>query len=598
MMHERRELIVWSGLLLLFLSFHLAQADQPASARSIADQAKAKSTAPSKIAVRPLLTKYCTGCHGAVKPKAGVNLTSLLDDSQVAGNHKLWSKVKENIEGELMPPEGRPQPARAEVEAVTKWIELELAKADCGRTIDPGRVTIRRLNRNEYNNTIRDLVGLDFHPADDFPSDDVGYGFDNIGDVLTIPPILMEKYIASAESIAEQAIMAGGSNRALIKTYDAVALDDAAGGDPSDEVRVLASSGEIRVVHAFPRDGFYTLRVRACGQQAGPEPVRMAVLLDGKSLKTFDVKAVEGSPQSYEIRQRVSGGKRAFAVAFLNDYYNPQAADPKQRDRNLLVDSFEIEGPIFTPGEPLPESHRRIVFQTPKRPEDYQDCATAVMQKFASRAYRRPVTGGELAKLLRFVDLARENGDSFERGIQLAVQATLVSPQFLFRVELSRGKRRSGSNKASSEAPGVPLNDFEVASRLSYFFWSTMPDDELSKLALAGTLHKEENLTRQVRRMLRDPKAQALVDNFAGQWLQLRNLAVVNPDREQYPAFDEPLRAAMQTESQLFFASVMKEDRSILDFLDCDYTYLNERLARHYGVSGVAGKCLPARQAW
>jgi hypothetical protein len=396
-----------------------------------------------------------------------VNLASLLEDSQPAGNRKIWSKVRENVEGGLMPPEGRAQPSRGEVEAVSRWIESELAKADRGRTADPGRVTIRRLNRSEYNNTIRDLVGLEVRPADSFPSDDVGYGFDNIGDVLSIPPILMEKYLAAAESIAEQAIVVGGRPRAPVK---------------------------------------------------GP-----------------------------------------------------------------------IGGPINKPGDPLPESHRRIVFKTPNKPEEFPGCAAAVMQKFASRAYRRPVTGGELAKLLRFVDLARENGDSFERGIQLAVQATLVSPQFLFRVELNRGKKRPGSGKPDAEVGAVPLNDFEVASRLSYFLWSSMPDDELFNLALAGKLLTTDNLALQTRRMLRDSKAQAIVENFAGQWLQLRNLLTANPDREQFPAFDGPLRLAMQQESELFFSSVMREDRSILDFLDCDYTFLNERLARHYGVPGVVG---------
>ncbi len=454
MMYERCKLGVLSGLFLVLAIAAHACADQPPTASSASGQGKASGPGELPRAVRPLLTRYCTDCHGPTKPKAGVNLAALLNESQADGSRKIWNKVKENVEGGLMPPEGRPQPSRAEIEAVTKWVEAEQAKADCGRTVDPGRVTIRRLNRSEYNNTIRDLVGLDFRPAADFPSDDVGYGFDNIGDVLSIPPILMEKYLAAAESIAEQAIVVGS--------------------------------------HARP-------------------PARSW------------------------------------------------------------------------------ESHRRIVFQTPKQPEEFQECAAAVMQQFASRAYRRPVTGGELAKLLRFVDLARENGDSFERGIQLAVQATLVSPQFLFRVELNRGKKKPVGGKPGTQAVGVPLNDFEVASRLSYFLWSSMPDDELSKLALAGKLLTEENLARQTRRMLRDPKAQAIVENFAGQWLQLRNLITANPDREQFPTFDESLRVAMQQESELFFSSVMREDRSILDFLDCDYTFLNERLARHYGVPGVVG---------
>jgi hypothetical protein len=276
-------------------------------------------------------------------------------------------------------------------------------------------------------------------------------------------------------------------------------------------------------------------------------------------------------------------------VSFLNDYYKPDDPDPARRDRNLIVQSIEVEGPLQAPGDPLPPSHRAIVFRTPKKPEEVTECATAIQQSFAMRAYRRPVTGGELAKLMRFVDLARENGDSFERGIQLAVQATLVSPQFLFRVELYRGGRKRSAGKTESEVIGIPLNPFEVASRLSYFLWSSMPDDELFKLALEGKLNDPDTLTQQVRRMLRDSRAQALVENFADQWLQLRLLKTVSPDKALFPSFDEALRESMQKETELFFASVMREDRSILDFLDCDYTFLNERLARHYGVPGVVG---------
>jgi mono/diheme cytochrome c family protein len=430
-----------------------------------ADQKSGKTSAtqpadPSRLfatAVRPFLNTHCTQCHGKSKPKAGLNLAALEDETKALASRRVWTKVKENVEGSLMPPEGRPQPSRGEMEAVSKWIDSALNQADCGRSVDPGRVTIRRLNRTEYNNTLRDLAGVDFRPAEDFPSDDVGYGFDNIGDVLTIPPILLEKYLAAAEQIAARAIVA-------------------------DAIR---------------------------------------------------------------------GANTAS----------------------------------------LPESHRRIVFRTPNKPEEYQECAQAVVERFASRAYRRPVRGGELAKLLRFVDLARENGDRFERGVQLAVEAALVSPQFLFRVELNRGRKKAKpkDGKPSAEGLGVPLTDYEVASRLSYFLWSSMPDDELFQLAAEGKLQIEENLTRQVERMLRDTKASALVENFAGQWLQLRNLKTASPDKTLFPTFDEALRQAMRQESEQFFAAVVRDDKSILDFIDCDYTYLNERLATHYGIPGVSG---------
>ncbi len=538
--------------------------------------------------VRALFSKYCLSCHEGDKSEGNVNLKKLLDQGSHAGNRKPWARVKENVEGGTMPPEDNPQPTEDEVAVLRDWVDAEMKKVDCDHAIDPGRVTIRRLNRVEYNNTIRDLVGVDFHPADDFPSDDVGYGFDNIGDVLSLPPILMEKYLAAAETVAHQAIVAGASSQGQLRTFEGEGLESAGGSPYSDDGRSLASESEITVEHKFPRDSSYILRVRAFGQQAGNEPAKMAIKIDGKSLKTFDVAAVEGEPGTYELKQKLRGGDRRFAAAFVNDYYEPDNPDPNKRDRNLIVLSLEIEGPLNEPGDPLPESHKRIIFRTPKTAEEFHEAASAVIERFMRRAYRRPVTGGEVAKLIRLAELARENGDGFERGIQLAVQAVLASPQFLFRVELYRPERDK-KGKVIDAAGGARLNDFEVAARLSYFLWSSMPDDELSKLALEGKLRNDDVLEAQVRRMLRDPKAQAFVENFAGQWLQLRNLKTVSPDLDQFKTFDEPLRDAMQQESELFFASIMREDRSVLDFIDCDYTFLNERLATHYGIPNVKG---------
>ncbi len=455
-----------------------------------------------------------------------------------------------------------------------------------GAHFDPGRVTIRRLNRAEYNNTIRDLVGVDFHPADDFPSDDVGYGFDNIGDVLSLPPVLLERYLGAAEKISEEAIVAGTSSQGPAKTWNA---DELSGGSPHAEgYATLSSEGELVVNYAFPREGNYVIRVRACGDQAGPEPVRMAVRIDGKDLKRFNVPTPAGKFQDYRFSQKLRGGPRRLAVAFLNDYYDPKNPDPRQRDRNLHVASVTVEGPQFAPGDPVPDSHRRIIFRKPKTKADTTEAARAVLEKFASRAFRRPVTAAELARLVKLVELAVAQGDSFERGIQVAIQAVLVSPEFLFRVELdSRGKKtaeRTGQNE-----PIQLIGDYELASRLSYFLWSSMPDDELWRAAVNGSIRTGDVLEKQVRRMLHDPKAQALVDNFAGQWLQFRNVRSASPDRGKYPGFDEKLRDAMIRETELFFGAVMLGDMSILDFLDADFTYLNERLARHYGIAGVRG---------
>ena len=539
--------------------------------------------------VLPLLTKYCTSCHGPVKPKGGLNLAALKDDTSARSQRKIWERVREYVEGGVMPPEERPQPSHDETRRLTQWIKSALKPEECGRNFDPGRVTIRRLNRAEYNNTIRDLIGIDFHPADDFPSDDVGYGFDNIGDVLTMPPILMEKYLAAAESVSEEAIVVERTTKGSIKTYTSATLGADAGGSPvGDGSLVLASQGEIAVVHTFPRNGHYVIRVRAGGDQAGPEHVKMEVRIDGKGLTKFDVTAPSGKLQDFQTKQNLRGGPRRLSVAFLNDYYEPNGPDPKQRDRNLIVDSIEVEGPLYLPGDPLPESHRRIIFRTAKNKAEVPDVARAIVEKLAARAYRRPVTSTELAKLVQFVDLAIQNGDSFTRGIQLVVQAVLVSPEFLFRVELdSRGKKIL--DKASGIHAGQPIGDFELASRMSYFLWSSMPDDELWRASVDGSLRSPEVLDKHVRRMLRDPKAQALVDNFAGQWLQLRNLRSVSPDRSAYPNFDEPLRQAMIRETELFFGAVMRGDLSLLDFLDADFTFVNERLARHYGIPGVKG---------
>jgi hypothetical protein len=540
--------------------------------------------------ISPFLTRYCVGCHGGKKPKADLNLTAFSDEAAVVRSRKLWGRVKEYVEAGDMPPEDKPQPSQEEIDRFTAWIDATLAKVDCNVASDPGRVTIRRLNRAEYNNTIRDLLGVDYHPADDFPSDDVGNGFDNIGDVLTLPPILLEKYLDAAEKIVEQAIVTSAGSKGVVKTWEATGLPGPVEGQVnSEQGRVICSEGSIVTRHDFPSDGQYIFRARAFGHQAGDEPARMAFLLDGKALKTADVEAVEKEPGVYEHRVEVAAGQHQFGVAFVNDYYNEKAPDPKDRDRNLVVDSLEVQGPILTSESPLPESHRRIIFKTPTR-ENRAEVAREVLERFATRAYRRPVQPGEVARLLKFVDLAEQNGDEFERGIQLAIQAVLVSPQFLFRVELNRRPPSNNGRGAQQKAgEAFPISEFELASRLSYFLWSSMPDDELFSIAKAGKLREGDNLEAQVVRMLRDPKARALVENFADQWLQIRNLKTVNPDRDQFPTFDEALRSAMIQETELFFEAVVREDRSVLDLLDADFTFLNERLARHYGIDGVKG---------
>jgi hypothetical protein len=290
------------------------------------------------------------------------------------------------------------------------------------------------------------------------------------------------------------------------------------------------------------------------------------------------VKAVEASPGTYVVKTDVAAGPRKISVAFLNDHVEPDDPSPENRDRNLFVEHVEVIGPQRAKAKPLQDGHRQII---PRQPTgiDREQLAREILGTLATRAYRRPATPDDINRLIRFIDLAVEHGDSFERGIQLAVQAILVSPHFLFRVELDSGSGGVG--------PVTPISEYELASRLSYFLWSSMPDDELFVQARAGTLR--QNLDGQVRRMLGDSKSRALVENFGLQWLQLRNLATATPDAKRFPAFDEMLRADMLRETTLFLEHVMRADRSVLELLDANYTFVNDRLAEHYGIAGVTG---------
>jgi hypothetical protein len=416
----------------------------------------------SARAVESLLAKHCLACHSRVKARGGVVLAGLGDDRQTDGDRLLWQKVAEQLRADTMPPPDRHRLTAEESETFDLWLDAQLASGTDSREV--GRVTLRRLNRTEYNNTIRDLVGLDLHPADAFPADDSGYGFDNIGDVLSLPPLLLEKYLAAAATVV-----------------------DAAFRDATVRQRLLRPAP----------DDPYLLPWRAI---------------------------------TYPVREEVQ--------------------------KRLILSAADLPPPD-------PAARQR-------------DHAYEILRAFADRAYRRPVTHEELMRLLRFVEAAQQRGERYEQGLRTALRAILVSPHFLFRVE-------------TGGASGTPLNDFELATRLSYFLWCSMPDQELFHAAARKTLRQRDVLSAQVRRMLRDPKARALAENFAGQWLQIRGLKDCTPDPDRFPAFDEPLRAAMLRETELFFAALVREDRSILDLLDADFTFVNERLARHYGIGGVHG---------
>ncbi len=378
--------------------------------------------------IQPLFSKYCYECHNDTKHKGGLSLQAYSEVALIRGHREVWAELLRKVKTREMPPEGKPQPTEKERERIVSWVYAELFPVNYDNP-DPGRVTIRRLNRAEYNNTVRDLLGIDFHPADDFPNDDTGYGFDNIGDVLSLSPLLLEKYMTAAEEIMETV-----------------------------------------------------------------------------------------------LTNEVAKG-RLFTMS------------PAGGNTNVCLDQ--------------------------------------IIGGFARRAFRRPTTAAETGRLVSFAKDYLAKGESFEDSVKLTCEAVLVSPNFLFRGEL----QPSPDNPAQSHS----IDEFALAARLSYFLWSSMPDGELFALAEQGRLRRE--LPKQVHRMLMDAKSDALALNFAGQWLQLRNLRIMSPDPQVYPAFDEELRAAMATETELFFKHIMREDRSVMEFLTADYTFVNERLARHYRLT-------------
>ncbi len=551
---------------------------------AVAASSDAKAPADLASDVGPVVRSHCFACHDAKTHAGDLDLTGFADGSadgtRVRDRIDVWRKVRARVAAREMPPKDAPKLSAVEedrfLSAMDRAIEAATPPAIPG---DPGRVTLRRLNRLEYRNTIRDLFGIDDRSSDGFPSDDVGHGFDRIGDVLSMPPLLFEKYAAAAEHIADQAIVVAVGPGAPARRFEAEKLDftrtqASAGGGFVNFFTDGAATGEIRL----PRDGDYEIRARVFADQAGPEPARLAWRVGEVDVASVDVKAVVRKPEVVVGKFRGVKGVRSFSIAFVNDYYAPDDPDPTKRDRNLHVDWVEIAGPMGVVDDP-PESHKRIFARDPGG-RDVAARAKGVLAPLASRVWRRPVRADELDRLVGLVTADVKAGAPFEQGVRTALEALLVAPHFLFHVEVLA--------KPDDPRAIAPLDDYALATRLSYFLWSSLPDDALFARARDGSLRA--NLAAEVRRMLDDPRAGSLVDGFAEQWLTLRRLAATTPDRERFPSFDARLKDDMLRETQMFFEAVMHEDRSILDFVDGPYTYLNERLAKHYGIAGVAGE--------
>ena len=566
-------------------------------ASSLVSTAAQSEDSPAKDApgfestIRPFVERYCSRCHGERRQRADLDLDEYLEAAKPDQHREIWSKVLHMVKQHEMPPEKSRQPSAEERADVVRWLDNEINRFECDGDIDPGRVTLRRLNRSEYQNTVRDLLGVSFNAGTTFPADEVGYGFDNIGDNLSIPTLLFEKYLDAAEEIVEAAVDRDYLAYFAPRRLQAERLNYPDHAHPTGNACLLIgregeASGKVRVEH----DGRYAFRARAYGQQAGPDVVRMALRIDGKPIREFEVKAEEENPATYSAEVDLRAGEHAFGVAYLNNYLMPNHPDPKLRgDRNLVVDWLEVElreihsraagSAASAKASPKP-SHRRIFSQSLSG--DFEQTATRILRDFGRRAYRRPLGERDLNRLLRLVNGARQAGDSRADAVLVGIKAALVSPYFLFRVE---------AGAEVSTRPDVErLDDYSLASRLSYFIWSSMPDPELFALAERGELGRVEVLEAQVRRMLTDDRAAAFTQNFAGQWLQVRLLETTTPDPGTYPKFDAGLKRAMAEETLRFFGVVLRENRSLLELIDADFSVLNERLARHYGIDGVQGE--------
>ena len=559
--------------------------------------------APPVSAHRDVIATYCTSCHNQRLRTAGLTLDSINVDD-VAGSAEIWEKVVRKVRGGLMPPAGARQPDAPTRDAFVTSIEAELDRAWAAHP-NPGRPLLRRLNRAEYANAVRDLVALDVDVAALLPPDDSAYGFDNISDALNVSPSLQERYLAAAEKIGELAI---GDPEAgtLSDTYHVR-------GDVSQNQHLdgmpLGTLGGTRVTHFFPRDGEYVIQTRLFrtnfDNPRGIEyPHEFELTLDGERVHhatiggAADLSAAFALPKEtadaiderLAVRIRVRAGPHDVVAAFIGSAptmdatklrpFLKSAFDTLDWTGRPHVRTVTVTGPFNATGPGDTPARRRIFTCRPAGSSNEESCARQIVATLARRAFRAPVNETDMQPLLAFYRSGRQEG-SFDLGIERALQLILASPKFVFRAERDPAELKPGSVHR--------VSDVELASRLSFFLWSSIPDDELLAEANAGRLKDPSVLERQTRRMLADPKAQALVSNFAGQWLHLRNLRNAQPHADDFPDFDDNLRHAFQRETELLFESVMREDRSVVDLLRADYTFVNERLARHYGIPNVYG---------
>ena len=562
--------------------------------------------AASAAAQRAVLNRYCISCHNE-KVKTGGLALDTIDVDRIDENTAVWERAVRKLRVRAMPPAapGRPRPDEPTYESLIAYLETSLDRA-AARKPNPGRTdTFHRLNRTEYQNAVRDVLALDIDAKALLPTDDSSHGFDNVN-VGGLSPTLLDRYLSAAQKISRLAVgspvRSPGENTVVLPAD--LTQNDQLDGLP------FGTRGGTAFRHTFPLTGEYAFEVRLARNRDEnlmglTEAQQLELTLDGQQIKLFPIRpplqpargqGAAGPAPSDEppadaglkVRVPVTAGPHTVVVTFLKGpsvlsetERQPFKADidPNNRDR-AAVFSVSVAGPYGAATAGETPSRQRIFRCHPLKPADEAGCAKTILSTLARRAYRRPVTDADIKELLTFYKEGRADGGAFEAGIENGVRALLASPQFLFRIE-----------QDPSIAPGTVyrVSDIDLASRLSFFLWSSVPDDELLDVASRGALKDPAVLEQQVRRMLADARSEALVSSFAEQWLYLRNLAAFNPDPRLFPDFDDNLREAFRRETELFFESVKNEDRSMLDLLQANYTFLNERLAKHYGVPNVYG---------
>ena len=581
------------------ISFYVASA---AVAAALLIAVKHVRAAEQTAVHRAMLDQYCVDCHNADLKTGGLMLDKM-DLSQVPEHAETWEKVILKLRGGMMPPQGNARPPQASIDSFVNWLETSIDQAP-GAATNPGRSPLHRLNRTEYGNAIRDLLDLDVNVTDLLPADDESDGFDNIADVLRVSPSLLEQYLTASTKIASLAI----GDPATVPVSQVYQVPPDLAQENHIEGLPLGTRGGVLIRQNFPLDADYEFSVallqNIVGYITGLEyPHQLEISIDGNRVFLAPVGGEEDNKMSdanlgiakdtldarLKTRVHVTAGPHSVAVAFLrkDSAESDEPLQPFTRDLDLqnmngipLIDHVQITGPFDATGAGDTPSRRRIFVCRPASDSDETPCAKQILSKLARRAYRGPVSDKDLETLLSFYQSGR-NHSNFDYGIENALRLILASPKFVFRAEPD----------PADVAPGsvYRVSDFELASRLSFFLWSSIPDDQLLALAEQGKLHEPAVLEGQVKRMLNDPRSQALVSNFAGQWLYLRNVQSVSPNQDDFPNFDDNLRQAMRKETELFFQSIVREDHNVLDLLNADYTFVNDRLAKHYGIPNIYG---------